>query len=54
MSREEWRDKGSKDLVEIAKGEVKKILALHQPKPLDKDIQKKLEEIVRKAENNYQ
>jgi trimethylamine--corrinoid protein Co-methyltransferase len=50
MAREEWIENGSLDIVAKAREEVKKILATHRPKPLDADVQRKLQKIVEEAE----
>jgi len=50
MTREEWEESGARDVREMAREEVKRILATHHPKPLDKDVQKKLQQIVKEAE----
>jgi len=45
-----WKDKGAKSVVDVAKEKVKEILATHKPTPLDKDIKKKLAEIIKEGE----
>ncbi|RJS85021.1 hypothetical protein CW702_01650 [Candidatus Bathyarchaeota archaeon] len=47
---EEWKARGGKTLLEKAKEEVKEILKTHQPEPLDRDILKDLEKIVKEAD----
>jgi trimethylamine--corrinoid protein Co-methyltransferase len=49
-SYEEWRKTGEKSLVDRAKEKVKKILKEHSVPQLDKDVQKELYDIIRKAE----
>jgi len=49
IRRESWEDAGSKDIQARAKDKLKEILSTHQPKPLDPDVQKKLQEIVENA-----
>jgi len=46
-----WKKTGSKSLVEIAREKAKEILKEHQPTPLDKDVQKEISEIIRRAES---
>ena len=48
-ARARWEKLGSKSIVEVARERVKKILAEHQPLPLDADASKKVEEIVKTA-----
>ena len=47
---ESWREAGSKDIREEAKEKAKRILKGHQPEPLDRDVEKELEEVVREVE----
>jgi len=49
VARSRWEKMGGKSIVEAAREKVKKILAEHQPSPLDEDVGKKLEEILKKA-----
>ncbi len=49
-TRREWEIAGGKNLVAVAKEEAKKILSSHYPTPLDKDVQKSLEGIVKESE----
>jgi len=48
-SRSRWQEMGSKSVVEVAREKVKKILAEHQPLPLDKDVVQEIEKILKKA-----
>ena len=50
IRREPWEEAGSKDIQARAKDRLKEILSTHQPKPLDPDVQKKLQEIVENAD----
>jgi trimethylamine--corrinoid protein Co-methyltransferase len=50
MTRDHWEEKGSMDIRARAREQYKKILATHQPKPLDPEVQKKLQNIVEQAE----
>jgi len=47
---DEWKKNGEKSLVDRAKEKVKKILEEHSVPPLDKDIQKELHNIIKRAE----
>jgi len=49
-SYDEWKKSGEKSLVDRAKEKVKKILKEHSVPPLDKDIQKELYGIIKRAE----
>ncbi|UCC32884.1 MAG: trimethylamine methyltransferase family protein, partial [Candidatus Bathyarchaeota archaeon] len=49
-SYEAWKKAGSKTTVEAARKKTKEILREHQPAPLEKDVQKGMSEIIRKAE----
>jgi trimethylamine--corrinoid protein Co-methyltransferase len=42
LTRGDWEKGGSKDLAQVARERVKKILATHTPDPLPKDIEKEL------------
>jgi len=50
MARDEWVESGAPDIGAKARDEVKRILATHHPKPLDADVQRKLQQIVEEAE----
>jgi trimethylamine--corrinoid protein Co-methyltransferase len=45
-----WHKAGSKDLREVARQEARRILQKHRPEPLDQDVEKRLEKIVKEAE----
>jgi len=47
---ETWLKDGAKDIVKRAKEKVKTMLEKHQGKPLDEDVQKEIQEIIRKAD----
>jgi trimethylamine--corrinoid protein Co-methyltransferase len=47
---DKWLRNGSKDIAKVASKEVKRILIEHQPPPLEKQLQEKLEEYVRHVE----
>ena len=48
-----WKDKGATTAVQRAKEEVKRILATHQPEPLDKDVDRELIRIMTRAAAKY-
>jgi trimethylamine--corrinoid protein Co-methyltransferase len=50
MTRDHWEEKGAMDIRAKAREKFKIIRATHQPKPLDPEVQKKLQQIVDKAE----
>jgi trimethylamine---corrinoid protein Co-methyltransferase len=50
-SYEAWLGKGKPSIHERARERVKKILAEHQPKPLDPAVEKELLAIVKEVEN---
>jgi trimethylamine--corrinoid protein Co-methyltransferase len=47
-----WSKKGKKDVIDAARGRVKKILQEHQPHPLPNDVQQRLAELVKNAERD--
>jgi trimethylamine--corrinoid protein Co-methyltransferase len=50
LAWDKWEKSGAKDIRAKARERVKKILATHQPKPLEPEVQKKLQQIVDAAE----
>jgi len=46
-----WEGQGAKSLTERAREKAEKILKEHQPEPLDKDVKRELENILKEAEN---
>jgi trimethylamine--corrinoid protein Co-methyltransferase len=50
LAWDKWKESGAMDIRAKAREQVKKILATHQPKPLDPEVQKKLQQIVDEAE----
>jgi len=50
-SRSRWQEMGSKNIVKVAREKARKILAEHQPPPLDKDVVKKIKKILKRATN---
>ena len=46
-----WKKAGAKSLVETAREKAKEILKEYQPTPLDKDVQKEISDIIRRAES---
>jgi len=51
-TREKWLEAGAKDIGQRAREKVKEILATHEPEPLDKDVIKKLDEVIENAKRN--
>jgi trimethylamine--corrinoid protein Co-methyltransferase len=49
-SRDEWKKAGAKELRDVAREEVRRILREYQPTPLEKDVEAKLERIVKEIE----
>jgi len=47
LSRENWEKAGSKDINAVAKDRIKKLIAEHQPVPLDKAVSKELRNLVK-------
>jgi len=52
-TREKWLKAGSIDISERASARVTEILDTHVPEPLDRDIIKRIDEIIEKAKKNY-
>jgi trimethylamine--corrinoid protein Co-methyltransferase len=50
-SRSRWQEMGSKNIVEVARENARKILAEHQPASLDKDVVKGIKKILKRATN---
>jgi trimethylamine--corrinoid protein Co-methyltransferase len=50
ISKEAWIKAGKKQIYEVARDVVRKILKEHSPKPLSPDVQQKLREIIKNAE----
>jgi len=50
QNRENWEASGAMDIRAKARAKYKEILDTHQPKPLEPDVQKKLQKIVEEAE----
>lgn len=50
IRREPWEQQGSKDIQARAKERLNEILSSHHPKPLEPDVQKKIQEIVDNAD----
>lgn len=46
----QWKSKGSRDLAAKAKEEAKRILAEHEPPPLDKEILRELQDFIERVE----
>jgi len=49
-SWDSWYKKGAKDVLKLAAEKVEEILRSHQPEPLDKDVEKQINEIVYEAD----
>jgi trimethylamine--corrinoid protein Co-methyltransferase len=47
--RQTWSQRGSKDSVQTAKEKARKLLKEHFPKPLDKDVEKRLDVVMKQA-----
>jgi trimethylamine--corrinoid protein Co-methyltransferase len=45
-----WKKAGGKSVVEVAREKVKEILATHKPAPLDMDVKRELERIIKEGE----
>jgi len=45
-----WKDKGAKSVVDVAKEKAKEIIATHKPTSLDRDVKKRLAEIIKEGE----
>lgn len=50
MTMEPWEEEGAMDMRAKAREKLKTILATHQPKPLEPEVQRKLQQIVDEAE----
>jgi trimethylamine--corrinoid protein Co-methyltransferase len=50
MTMEPWEEEGAMDIRAKAREKLKTILATHQPKPLEPEVQRKLQQIVDEAE----
>jgi len=48
-SRSRWQELGSKEIMEVAREKVRKMLAEHQPLALDKEVMRKIEGILKRA-----
>ena len=53
-SRYTWNSHGNPDIVNKAKKKAKEILQVHQPKELDRDIQKEIKRIIKSFESQIQ
>jgi len=47
-----WKEKGAKSVVDVAREKVKEILATHKPMPLERDVKKRIAEIIKEGEKN--
>jgi trimethylamine--corrinoid protein Co-methyltransferase len=48
-ARARWEKLGGKTIIEVAREKARKILAEHQPLPIDKDVEKRVREILKRA-----
>jgi trimethylamine--corrinoid protein Co-methyltransferase len=53
-TREKWLEAGGKDIGQKAREKVNEILTTHEPEPLDKDIIKKMDEIIENAKKKVE
>ncbi len=51
-SHQAWKKEGGKSVVEVAREKVREILATHEPEPLDEDVKRELERIIKEGEEN--
>ena len=49
-SFETWQKKGSKSIAKVAKEKTEEILATHKPEPIPEDVERKISEILKRAE----
>jgi len=49
-SYEAWKKADSKTVVEVAREKAKEILEKHQPTPLEKDVQKEVKDVIKRAQ----
>lgn len=49
-SFETWQKKGSKSIAQVSKEKTEEILATHKPEPIPEDIERKISEILKRAE----
>jgi trimethylamine--corrinoid protein Co-methyltransferase len=47
-----WKREGAKSVIDIAREKTKEILKTHQPAPLDKNVQKEIKEIIKRADKD--
>lgn len=50
---ETWTAEGSREAIDIAHGIVEDILAHHEPTPIDADVRKELDRIIREADEKF-
>lgn len=44
-----WKREGAKSVLDVARQKTKEILKTHKPTPLDRDVQKEIQEIIKRA-----
>jgi len=44
-----WKREGAKSVIDVARHKTKEILKTHRPPPLDRDVQKEIQEIIKRA-----
>lgn len=49
---ETWKREGAKSIIDVAREKTKEILKTHQPAPLDKDVKKEIQEIIKSADKS--
>ena len=49
-SYETWKRKGSKSIVDVSREKTKEILEKHKPLAIEKDVQMKIEEIMKRGQ----
>jgi len=53
QTREDWERDGSLDVRDAARQRAREILATHRPDPLSEDVDRELQNIIRRAEQSY-
>jgi trimethylamine:corrinoid methyltransferase-like protein len=49
-TREAWERKGTKDMQDVSKETIRRILSSHHPKPLDREVERELTVIIKDVE----
>lgn len=50
---EKWAKAGAQSVRQVARNRAQKILAEHQPEPLDTDVEKQVQDVISEIENHY-